>query len=113
MNYTLFSDGLLSELLRIFKNNLYTIPYLFCCNAFLMLSNGEEAKVGTPGSKYEFFHLWKWPAESDPGSVAPETMLRGICEKKNFLEVLENREILCTSVPRSGAALSQLSDSFP
>ena len=32
-----------------------TIPHLFYYNAFLMLSNGMEAKVGTLGSKYEFF----------------------------------------------------------
>lgn len=36
-----------------------TIPHLFYYNAFLMLSNGTEAKVGTLGSKYEFFHEWK------------------------------------------------------
>ena len=35
-----------------------TIPHLFYYNAFLMLSNGTEAKVGTLGSKYEFFHEW-------------------------------------------------------
>ena len=35
-----------------------TIPHLFYYNAFLMLSNGTEAKVGILGSKYEFFHEW-------------------------------------------------------
>ncbi len=43
-----------------------------------MLSNGMEAKVGTLGSKYEFFHEWKRLSEDDEGSVALETMLRGI-----------------------------------
>lgn len=33
-----------------------TVPNLFYYNAFLMLSNGIEAKVGTLGSKFEFFH---------------------------------------------------------
>ena len=42
-----------------------TIPHLFYYNAFLMLSNGTEAKVGTLGSKYEFFHEWKRLAEED------------------------------------------------
>ena len=55
-----------------------TIPFLFYYNAFLMLSNGMEAKVGTLGSKYEFFHEWKRLSEDDEGSVALETMLRGI-----------------------------------
>lgn len=67
-----------------------TIPHLFYYNAFLMLSNGTEAKVGTLGSKFEFFHEWKRLAEEDQGSVALETMLRGICKKENFLDLFEN-----------------------
>ena len=67
-----------------------TIPHLFYYNAFLMLSNGLQAKVGTLGSKYEFFHEWKRLAEEDEGSVALETMLRGICKKENFLDLFEN-----------------------
>ena len=73
-----------------YTDYLDTIPQLFYYNAFLMLSNGTEAKIGTLGSKYEFFHEWKRLEESDPGSVALETMLRGICRKENFLDLLEN-----------------------
>ena len=73
-----------------YTDYLDTIPQLFYYNAFLMLSNGTEAKIGTLGSKYEFFHEWKRLAESDPGSVALETVLRGICRKENFLDLLEN-----------------------
>ena len=67
-----------------------TIPQLFYYNAFLILSNGLEAKVGTLGSKYAFFHEWKRLAEEEQGSVALETMLRGICKKENFLDLFEN-----------------------
>lgn len=67
-----------------------TVPNLFYYNAFLMLSNGIEAKVGTLGSKFEFFHKWKRLEESDQGSVALETMLLGICKKENFLDLFEN-----------------------
>ena len=67
-----------------------TIPHLFYYNAFVMLSNGVEAKVGTLGSKYEFFHEWKRLDEDDEGNVALETMLRGICKKENFLDLFEN-----------------------
>jgi hypothetical protein len=73
-----------------YTDYLDTIPHLFYYNAFLMLSNGTEAKVGTLGSKYEFFHEWKRLAEEDEGSVALETMLLGICKKENFLDLLEN-----------------------
>ena len=73
-----------------YTDYLDTIPHLFYYNAFLMISNGVEAKVGTLGSKYEFFHEWKRLAEQEQGSVALETMLRGICKKENFLDLLEN-----------------------
>lgn len=73
-----------------YTDYLDTIPHLFYYNAFLMLSNGMEAKVGTLGSKFEFFHEWKRLAEEDKGSVALETMLRGICKKENFLDLFEN-----------------------
>lgn len=73
-----------------YTDYLDTIPHLFYYNAFLILSNGVEAKVGTLGSKYEFFHEWKRLDEKDQGSVALETMLRGICRKENFLDLLEN-----------------------
>ena len=72
-----------------YTDYLDTIPQLFYYNAFLMLSNGTEAKVGTLGSKYEFFHEWKRLNEAEEGSVALETMLRGICKKENFLDLLE------------------------
>lgn len=67
-----------------------TIPHLFYYNAFLIISNGIDARVGTLGSKYEFFHEWKRLKESDSGNVALETMLRGICNKKTFLDLFEN-----------------------
>ncbi len=73
-----------------YTDYLDTIPHLFYYNAFLILSNGLEAKVGTLGSKYEFFHEWKRLSEQEVGSVALETMLRGICKKDNFLNLLEN-----------------------
>jgi len=73
-----------------YTDYLSTIPQLFYYNAFLILSNGMQAKVGTLESKYEFFHEWKRLAEDDQGSVELETMLRGICKKENFIDLLEN-----------------------
>ena len=73
-----------------YKDYLDTIPQLFHFNAFLMLSNGLEAKVGTMGSKYEFFHEWKRIKEDEVGAVDLETMLLGICNKHNFMDLFEN-----------------------
>ena len=73
-----------------YSDYIDTIPQLFHFNAFLMLSNGLEAKVGTLGSKYEFFHEWKRLKEDEVGSVDLETMLLGICDKHNFMDLFEN-----------------------
>ena len=73
-----------------YTDYLDTIPQLFYDNAFLIFSNGTEAKIGTLGSKYEFFSEWKRLAEEDKGSVALQTMLRGVCKKENFLDLFEN-----------------------
>ncbi|MGN0867527.1 MAG: type I restriction endonuclease subunit R [Oligosphaeraceae bacterium] len=73
-----------------YTDYLDTVPHLFYYNAFLILSNGLESKVGTLGSKYEFFHEWKRLSEQEQGCVALETMLRGLCRKENFLDLLEN-----------------------
>ena len=73
-----------------YRDYLDTIPQLFHHNAFIMFSNGQEARVGTIDSKWEFFHEWKRLNEMEAGSIELPTMLRGICKKENFLDLLEN-----------------------
>ena len=73
-----------------YRDYLDTIPQLFHHNAFIMFSNGLEARVGTIDSKWEFFHEWKRLNETETGSIELPTMLRGICKKENFLDLLEN-----------------------
>jgi type I restriction enzyme R subunit len=67
-----------------------TIPELFHYNAMVILSNGMQAKIGTLGSKYEFFHEWKRLSEDQQGYVDLHTMLLGVCRKENFLDLFEN-----------------------
>ena len=67
-----------------------TIPHLFHHNAIVLFGNGEEAKVGSITSKWEHFHDWKRLAEDDPGVVDMETLLKGVCSKANFLDLVEN-----------------------
>ncbi len=82
------------EVVNAFNDNyrdyLDTIPQLFRLNAFIMFSNGLEARVGTIDSKWEFFHEWKRLNELEAGNIELPTMLRGICKKENFLDLLEN-----------------------
>ncbi|MGB5806475.1 type I restriction endonuclease subunit R [Castellaniella sp.] len=72
------------------KDYLSSIPHLFHHNAFLMLANGTEARIGALGSKYEHFYNWKRLEESEPGVVDMETLLKGVCDKCNFLDLFEN-----------------------
>ena len=67
-----------------------TIPHLFHHNAFIILTNGHEAKIGSLSSKYEHFNDWKRLEEGEPGVVHLETMLKGVCAKANFIDILEN-----------------------
>lgn len=67
-----------------------TIPHLFHHNAFIILTNGHEAKIGSLSSKYEHFNEWKRLDEDDLGVVDLETMLKGVCTKSNFIDLLEN-----------------------
>ena len=73
-----------------YRDYLDTIPQLFYHNAFIMFSNGLEARVGTIDSKWEFFHEWKRLTEEDAGNIELPTILRGICKKENFIDLLEN-----------------------
>lgn len=67
-----------------------TIPHLFHHNAVVVLGNGVDAKVGSISSKFEHFNDWKRLAEDDPGVVDMETLLKGICNKRDFLDLFEN-----------------------
>ena len=73
-----------------FSDYLDTIPHLFHHNAIVMFGNGEQAKIGSITSRWEHFHEWKRLAEEEPGAVDMETLLKGICDKRNFLDLVEN-----------------------
>jgi type I restriction enzyme, R subunit len=48
-----------------------TIPRIFVPNAFVILSNGSESKVGTVSSSWEHFSEWKKiDSEGEPGVVS-------------------------------------------
>lgn len=47
-----------------------TIPKIFHCNAFVILSNGIESKIGAITSKFEHFHEWKRIVEDQEGIIS-------------------------------------------
>ena len=68
-----------------------SIPQLFHYNAFIMLSNGRETKVGTLTSMWEHFAEWKRISnEEDAARVSLETALRGIMDHARLLDIVEN-----------------------
>ena len=67
-----------------------TIPHVFHCNAFIILSNGNDSKVGTVTSPYKFFLDWKRITEEEEGVVSLDTMLRGTCNPQNLMDIFEN-----------------------
>ena len=74
--------------LRDYKD---TVPQLFWANAFIILSNGSQSRLGTLSAGWEHFADWKKiGSESEAGQVSLETMLRGVCDPARFLDLVEN-----------------------
>jgi len=67
-----------------------TIPHLFHHNAFIILANGVDARIGTISSRFEYFNDWKRLFEEEPGVVEMETLLKGTCSKASLMDLFEN-----------------------
>ena len=67
-----------------------TVPHLFHHNAIVVLANGVDAKIGSVSSKFGHFHEWKRLAEDEPGAVSMETLLKGVFDKRNLMDIVEN-----------------------
>ena len=68
-----------------------TIPQVFWFNAFVILSNGSDTRVGSTYAPWDNFGEWKKiNSEGDEGIVSLETALRGTCERHRLLDLVEN-----------------------
>jgi type I restriction enzyme R subunit len=68
-----------------------TIPQIFWYNAFIILSNGHESRIGSMTAGWEHFFEWKKiRSEDEKGAISLETMIRGTCEKSRLLDIVEN-----------------------
>lgn len=68
-----------------------SVPQLFHPNAFILLSNGSDTKVGTLTSGWEHFFDWKRVADEDEaGKVSLERALRGLLDPARLLDYVEN-----------------------
>jgi type I restriction enzyme R subunit len=78
-----------------FKDNITdyrtTIPALFNYNAFILVSNGIEGRLGSVTAEWEHYCDWKKiSSEDEPGSVSLETILKGTCDHTRLLDLVEN-----------------------
>lgn len=83
--------------IQTYKND---IPSLFNYNAFCILSDGINAKVGTITSNEERFMNWRSIDGMDVESLdVPqyEVMLRGMLSKERLLDIVENFVLFQTS----------------
>ena len=67
------------------------IPQVFWYNAFIIVSNGSQAKFGTITSKWEHFSEWKKiDNEGSKGIISADTLMKGMCKPENLLDIIEN-----------------------
>ncbi len=80
------------------KDYKQTIPKIFHTNAFIILSNGFESKIGAITSKFEHFNDWKRITEEQEGIISLDTILKGVCEKNRMIDLFENFILFDNSV---------------
>ena len=80
------------------KDYKKVIPRIFQTNAFIILSNGFESKIGAITSKYEHFNDWKRITEEQEGIISLDTILKGVCEKTRMMDLFENFVLFDTSI---------------
>ncbi|MBR1373231.1 type I restriction endonuclease subunit R, partial [bacterium] len=73
------------------KHYLDAIPQAFYYNAFIVISNGTETKIGSITSPLEHFSDWKKiNDEGEAGVISLDTVIKGVFDKNNLLDIIEN-----------------------
>ena len=68
----------------------HSIAHAFHQNAFLVVSNGDQARYGSITSKWEHFVEWKRNTEKDKARLDAEALLDGMLAKERLLDIVEN-----------------------
>jgi len=68
----------------------HVIGHTFHHNAFLIVSNGDNARYGSITSGWDHFAEWKRNDEKDKGKVKAEVLLNGMLAKDRLLDLVEN-----------------------
>jgi len=84
------------DLRRAYAENLSdykdTVPHLFHFNAFVILGNGEEGRMGSISAEYAHFAEWLKLDERDrrDARLPMEALLKIVCDKRRFMDLFEN-----------------------
>ncbi len=70
--------------------NEHSISHAFHHNAFLVVSNGDQARYGSITSKWEHFIEWKRNDEKDKARLDAQALLDGMLAKDRLLDLVEN-----------------------
>ena len=87
-------DGNLSDYL-----DDHVVGHAFHHNAFLIVSNGDNARYGSITSGWDHFAEWKRNDEKDKGKVSAEVLLDGMLAKDRLLDMVENFILFDASKP--------------
>ena len=68
----------------------HSIAHAFHHNAFLVVSNGDQARYGSITSKWEHFVEWKRNDEKDKGRLDAQALLDGMLDRERLLDLVEN-----------------------
>ena len=68
----------------------HSIAHAFQHNAFLVVSNGDQARYGSITSQWEHFVEWKRSAEGDTPRLDAQALLDGMLAKDRLLDLVEN-----------------------
>jgi type I restriction enzyme R subunit len=88
-----------------FDNNLrdyleeHSVAHAFHHNAFIIVSNGDEARYGSITSSWDHFNEWKRQKESDEGKLDAEALLNGMLAHDRLLDIVENFILFDASRP--------------
>lgn len=77
----------------------HVIGHAFHHNAFLIVSNGDNARYGSITSGWDHFAEWKRNDEKDKGKVKAEVLLNGMLAKDRLLDLVENFILFDASKP--------------
>ncbi|TAE55571.1 MAG: type I restriction endonuclease subunit R [Nostocales cyanobacterium] len=66
------------------------IPSLFIYNAFLIIADGLEARVGSLSADLQRFMKWKLPQPLPGKEIEIETIIKGLCNKTTILDFIRH-----------------------